>query len=294
MSVEEIKREAIHIHSALSSAYNSSQQLNSPDKIDNDIIKLFKNRSKPIKLITTDKNVLTSKIIFFDSDFLYVRVPPNFESHVGSLMIVQFPSEDGGSVLQSYIHKVNAPILCLKFLDPRKDARYIPTAKVSVNYTVLDKNINWLSDNEFYIIRLGEEVRDDKRKILVKDSIGSRGGKDQKGKLFFTIHDEFVNELTKKFKHANLFDISLGGVSINCNEGELKKHSIVYLNLLIESDGYAVKEIEFSLFGIVCSIYPLDEDRFRCGISFIKRVVIVPIEKFFVKMGTFKYKSVEK
>ncbi len=294
MSVEEIKREAIHIHSALSSAYKSSQQLNSPDKINDEIIKDFKNRSKPIKLITTEKDVWTSKVIFFDSEFLYVRVPPNFESHVGSLMIVQFPSEDGGSVIQSYIHKVNTPILCLKFLDPRKDTRYIPTANITVNYAELNKDISWLNSNEFYIIRLGEDVRDDERKIIVRDSIGSRKERDRRGKLFFTVHDEYAENLKKSFKHAKLFDISLGGLSINCSEGELEKHSIVYINTVIKNDGYIIKEIDLSLFGIVCSIYPLDEDTFRCGISFINRVVLGPIDNFFKKMKTYKYKPADR
>lgn len=291
MSVEEIKREAIHIRSALSSAYGSKQQLNSPDKIDDHILKDFKNRSKPIKLITTDKNALTSKIIFFDSEYLYVRVPPNFKPSVGSLMIIQFPSDDGGSILQSYVHKVSTPILCLKFLDPRKDTRHSPIAKNVVNYTIIDEDINWLNDKKFYIIRLGEDVKEEKRKIIVRDTIGSKKSTDKSGKPFFVTHENHVDDLKRQFKQSQLFDISLGGLSITCGEKNLEKHSLVYTNITIGSKDASVEEIELSLFGIVCNIFPVSEDSFRCGISFINRVVIDSIDDFLKEINTYNNHS---
>ncbi|MBE9504878.1 MAG: PilZ domain-containing protein [Proteobacteria bacterium] len=283
MSVIEIKKESIPIHNVLSTLPRAHQYLSSSDKLTEQIVNEFKRGSKPIKLITQQKIVWTSAVVYNDRDFLYVRLPPEFEPETGALLLVQFPTKDGNYIIQTLIHKLNQPILYLKFQEPRRDVRYQPLSRIDLEYAEVNPKASGLLDDEsIHIIRLAEESG---RKIFVSDTLGVPKTEDEDGKPIFSDHQKKFYDLQSPYKKAGLHDISPGGVSINFDNGEIHKHTFMHIHLTLENENHIIKEIELSLLGIICNIFPLDEKSLRCGISFINRITIESFRTFLQQMN---------
>lgn len=283
MSVKEIKREAININKLLSSITPTDLYNKSLGSLNEKLINDFKDRSKSINLISRGNDSWTSTVIYFDSEFLYVRVPSRFEGSVGSSLMVQFPTDDGNYVTQTYIHKVDAPILCLKLQNTRKDCRYRPLSSTSVNYVEVSNDAPWLNDDNTHIIRLAEEKKEDSI-IIVKDAIGIPKRDPKSNKPIFTIQKEYMGNLRKDFKKARLHNISPGGISVNFDNGEISRHNLILINLTLENEEYSIKRIELSMFGIVSGLFPLSESSFRCGINFINRITVDQFHEFLQQM----------
>jgi len=260
------------------------RQIDSPDRLNEDIVEEFKNRSKPINLINIERKVWTSKVIYFDKDNLYVRVPPNFECPLGGLILVEFPTKGGSYVIQSFISKIKTPILGLKFQDPRKYARFRPPSVYALAYAKVDNDLDWLNDKNGYIIRTMEEENEGRTKVSIKDTIGSLKKVSEDGSKVISLLEGKTDELQRSVKKTDLHDISLGGCAIKIKDGDINKNDMVYMNLNIPNDNFKIKEIDLLLFGIVKNVIPFDENRYRLGVSFIKQLRQEPFERFFQKM----------
>ncbi len=283
--MKEIKKEVISIKQVVSSCLQELQQINSPEKINEDIVMEFKNRSRPIKLITQERAVWMSKVIFFDNEFLYVRVPPNFESSTGAFMLVEFPTKNGSYVIQSFVKSVRDPVLCLKFQDPRRDKRIPPPPVNSIAYAQVDSNSNWFNDDKTFIVRSVMEEKDDAGKVLVVDSIGVFKKETEEGEKVVSVSEKDTAPLKSHMVKAELKDLSLGGCSMNIRGDNIPKNSMLYLNLNLVNESYRVREMELLIFGVVRNVAPLDEMMFRYGMSFIRRLVVDSIEGFLQELS---------
>ena len=284
MTVKEIKREAININKLLSTVTPSDLYNRSTGSLNSKLIDEFKSQSKPINLISLGKDSWTSTIIYYDNEFLYVRVPSRFELPVGAPLVVQFPTDGGGFVNQTFIHKIDAPILCLKLQNTRKDRRFRPLSSTSVNYAKVSNNAPWLNDKNTHIIRLVEEHKKEGPKIIVKDAIGIPKRDPASNKPIFSIQKEYLEELRKDFKKARLHNISSGGISVNIDRGGIFRHDLIHIGLSLENEKHSLKKVELSMFGIVSGIFPLSESSFRCGINFINRITVDPFYDFLQQM----------
>jgi hypothetical protein len=285
MSVKKITREAVHIRNFLSTAPHAYQQPTNSDKLNEQIVSEFRRCSKPIKLISRQKSVWSSAVVHYDSDYLYVRIPTGFELKIGAALLINFLSKEGHYVIQTLIHKITPPILCLKLQDPRRDIRYQPLSFTTLDYVEVNHQTPWLLEKDAHIIRLAEEEAQNSRTLSIKDVIGIPEADDQDGKPNFTLHQNHIDNLEGSYHQAGLHDFSLGGVSVNLENADFNKHSLLHIRLNLENENHSVTEIELSLFGIVCSLFPLNEKNFRCGINFINRIDHKSFHDFLQKMN---------
>ena len=285
MSVKKITKKAVHVKNFLSTVHQTYKQLNSSDKLNEHIFSEFKHGSKPIKLINRQKVIWISAIVYYNSDYLYVRIPQGLEPNIGSPLMVQFPSEEGNYVIESLIHKITPPILCLKLQDPRRDIRYQPLSFTNLYYLEVNPQAPWLLEKDIHIIRLAEEEERNGQKIFIKDTIGIPKDSGKDGELIFAFHQGDHDNLDGSYHKAGLHDISIGGASVNLENGNLKNHSLIHMHLTLSSESQSVKEIEISLFGIINNIFPLNETDFRCGISFINRIDVKPFHSFLQRLN---------
>ncbi len=261
-------RKAFSLRKALASSAGSIRQVNCPEKINREVLEEFKNRSRPINLITPGKAVWSSRVIYFDNEHLFVRVPAYFESEIGSLLLVEFPTDDEAYVIQTFINKIKSPILCLKFQDPRKDPRHVPAGRTPVRYAPVDDDEEWLTEESTFVLRT---TGGSGGGFSVREKVGRYRGEDGDGNKLFTVMEQHTRRLTSAMREVELGDLSLGGCSI-VEVSEMERGSILYLSIRIDNVDYRFQALELDLFGIVRNVIPVDEVRFRYGVSFLKRL----------------------
>ncbi|HHN64033.1 MAG TPA: hypothetical protein ENK09_01560 [Nitrospirae bacterium] len=246
-----------------------NRQIDSPFRIKTDILNEFRNRSRSIRLMTTDRRSLNSRIIHFDDRYLYIRIPAGFRIEPGAKMIVSFPTELGNYILQTVVHQLKTPVLCLRFLDPRKDKRYIAGESHGIVYSLLPEDSPLLNDKRLYIIRKTTVEAD--HSITVEELTGRFDSFNEEGEMVFKALNRYRSD--KELK-GFLINISRGGAMINIRDDRVKRHSMLFLETLMEiPQGYCC----LRLFGYVCNVNPDD----RVCIRFLKRIESDPVEYIF-------------
>lgn len=263
-------------------------QIASPDKIDEELLKEFRNRQKTIKLVTLDKKDWNTKVIHFDKEFLYVRVPSEFRAPIGELMLASFPTEKGNYVVQTFVHQIKDPVLVLKFQDPRKDKRYYPPSKTFASYSNIDEGTPWLQDKRAFVIRTtGKELSGQNNSIYIKETVGLYEEEGIDKKEVFTYLDDDINRLKAISSRSELDNISIGGCAFVAENKLFSLKSLLYVTMSLDLN----KEVKcdfigmnISMFGIVKNIAPCGgENMSKYGVSFLKRFSQETINNFLIK-----------
>ncbi|MBI5193969.1 MAG: hypothetical protein HZA08_11080 [Nitrospirae bacterium] len=259
-------------------------QIASPDKIDEELLKEFRNRQKTIKLVTIDKKEWNTKVIGFDKEFLYVRVPSEFRAPVGELMLASFPTEKGNYVVQTFVHQIKDPVLVLKFQDPRKDRRFYPPSRTFINYAKVNEDTLWLLDKRTFVIRTtGKGSAEHNDKVLINETIGlyEEEGKDKKE--VFTYLDDDINRLKIISSRTELDNISIGGCAFAAENDLFPLRGVLYVSMSLDLNNDVkcdFKGMNISMFGVVKNILSCGENRSKYGVSFLKRFSQETINNF--------------
>lgn len=287
--IGDAKKEKFNLQRILTFSMSSEKdvvQIASPDKIDEELLKDFRNRQKTIKLVTTYKKEWNTKVIHFDKEFLYVRVPSEFRAPLGELMLVSFLTEKDNYIIQTFVHQLKDPVLVLKFQDPRKDKRHYPPSKTFLYNTSIAEDTPWLQDKRAFVIRTTEKAPSGQSDTIeIKETIGlyEEEGKDKKE--VFTYLDNDINLLKRTSTRSELENISIGGCAFAAENNLFPLKSILYvcmsldLNKDVKCD---FKGMNISMFGIVKNIAPWNENMSKYGVSFLKRFSQETINNFFM------------
>lgn len=255
--------EVINLREKLRLFSIENRQIDSPYRIKTEVLNEFRNRSRAINLMTTDKRLLISKVIHFDDRFLYVRIPTGFRIEPGERVIVRFPTSDNNYILQTRVHQLKTPILCLRFLDPRKDRRYQAPDNHSVIYSIMGNDEPIFFDKRLYVIR--KTNIEDCSNISVEELIGRFDGFNEKGEMVFR---DLKRYTPVESMEGELINISRGGAMIAVHDEGIKKQSLIFIESVIEIADNKNILCTLRLFGYVCNENP---DSTIC-VRFLKRV----------------------
>jgi len=255
--------EVINLREKLRLFSVENRQIDSPYRIKTEVLNEFRNRSRAINLMTTDKQMLVSKVIHFDEKFLYVRIPMGFRIEPGERVIVRFPADDNNYILQTRVHQLKTPILCLRFLDPRKDRRYQAPENHQIIYSIVGDDEPILFDKRLYVLR--KTIIEDDYSISLEELIGRFDGFNEKGEMVFR---DLKRYISTESMEGELINISRGGAMIAVYEEGVKKQSLIFMESTIEVPDNKDMLCRWRLFGYVCNENP---DSTIC-IRFLKRI----------------------
>ncbi len=262
-TINESSLEVINLREKLRLFSVENRQIDSPYRIKTEVLNEFRNRSRAINLMTTDKRLLVSKVIHFDDKFLYVRIPMGFRIEPGESVIVRFPADENNYILQTLVHQIKTPVLCLRFLDPRKDRRYQAPENHQIIYSIMGNDEPILFDKRLYVLR--KTIVEDDYSISLEELIGRFDGFNEKGEMIFRDIKRYTPVETME---GELINISRGGAMIAVHDEKIRKQSLIFTESTIELPDNKDMFCRLRLFGYVCNNNP---DNTIC-IRFLKRI----------------------
>lgn len=270
--------------------------INSPDKMMKDVLNEFSSNSKPINLITLDKNKWVTTVINFDIGFLYVNAPSGFKIYIGELVIVQFSSENNDYIIQTVLHKYTVqkiyggsvvPVLSLRFLDPRIDKRYQLSANTVLNYKKIDSDVCWLTESNYFLVRNTSYRNGENEDLIINETIGKGCGLNSEGIEDISYLDKEMGELRGNMQQAEVADISIGGCAIIIDDEDIKPGSLLLMSIIIDKKDtkHILNKLELQLFGVVRNARPAEGSKQRFGVKFANKINNDSVKKLLEEIG---------
>lgn len=278
-----IKTEKHHFDIFTDDSFRNTTLINSPAKINKDILSEFSSKSRPVNLITLNRRKWTTTISNFDNEFIHVLAPKGFEIFIGELVIVEFQTDTNDFIIQTVQHKyvilksaknTMEPVLSLKFLDPRMDKRYTVPANTEIYYRKIDPDVCWLTDSKYFMVRKTGYKNGDHRTMIVTDTIGLSNGFNAEGVEDVSYPDKEITELKSNLLKADMENISAGGCSIVAEHKDMKSGSLLFMSIMIDMKGinYKFNTLELLLFAVVRNVKPAEGGICQYGVKFAKRL----------------------
>lgn len=270
--------------------------INSPDKMMKDVLNEFSSNSKPINLITLDKNKWVTTVINFDIGFLYVNAPSGFKIYIGELVIVQFSSENNDYIIQTVLHKYTVqkiyggsvvPVLSLRFLDPRIDKRYQLSANTVLNYKKIDSAVGWFTESNYFLVRNTSYRNGENEDLIINETIGKGCGLNSEGIEDISYLDKEMGELRGNMQQAEVADISIGGCAIIIDDEDIKPGSLLLMSIIIDKKDtkHILNKLELQLFGVVRNARPAEGSKQRFGVKFANKINNDSVKKLLEEIG---------
>ncbi len=275
MEIKELDKESFNLHLVIAHPARDIIQINSPEKIDKEILIDFRNRSKPVKLITLDKKEWVTRVIHFDKEFLFVRIPSSeLKSQTGTLILVEFPTVKGNYIIQTFVHQVKSPMLCLQFQNPRIDTRYLIPSTTPLCYVKVNQDFPWVRDINALVVRTTGHGPGKGKNIIIKETIkiSQRDNEGADGDIDISSVDMLNGELE---------NISLGGCAFIAHGEEITPDSLMYLTIELRDIKDGSECLQLSLFAIICYTVSRKENQHTYGVRFLRRLIHEPLNEFF-------------
>ncbi len=282
-----VKTERIYFDIFTDNSFRNTTLIDSPAKINKDILSEFSSKSRPVNLITLNKRKWTTTISNFDNEFIHVIAPAGFEIFTGELVIVEFRTDTDDFIIQTIQHKYGlhksmkntmSRVLSLKFLDPRMDKRYTAPANSNIYYRKIDHDVCWLTDSKYFIVRKTGYKNENNRSMIVKETIGLNHGLNHglnaEGVEDVSYLDKEIKELESSMLKTDMENISAGGCAIMVDNKDMKPGSLLFMSIIIDIKGikYKFNTLELLLFAIVRNVRPAEGGICKYGIKFVKRL----------------------
>ncbi|HZX49025.1 MAG TPA: PilZ domain-containing protein [Nitrospirota bacterium] len=278
----DINKEKFNLQNVIATPVRDVIQIDSPDKIDNEILIDFKNHSKPVKLITMDKKQWVTKVIHFDNEFLFVRVPSELKSNLGSLILVEFPTIEGDYIIQTIVSQFKYPVLCLQFQHPRKDTRYLLPSGTPLCYAKVNPSFPWLKEHNTVVVRKADSAQGRGKNIVIKETIAVSHGVNKDADADADA-DGDIDISTIDMRKGQLDNISIGGCAFTADGEEITSGSLIYLTIEIRDNKDGVESTQLSLFAVICHSASGSENHHKYGTRFLRRIIHEPLNSFFKK-----------
>ena len=275
MEIMELNKDRFNLQLVLATPSRDVIQIESPEKINKEILIDFKNHSRPVKLITMDKKQWVTKVIHFDNEFLFVRVPSELKSNIGTLILVEFQTVEGDYIIQTLVSQVKSPILCLQFQHPRKDTRYLLPSGTPLCYAKVNQDFPWLRDGNTFVVRTAGDGHVRGKNINIKETIAISLNDN-------TDSDGDIDISTIDMRKGKLDNISIGGCAFNADGEEITSGSLIYLTIELSDITDGSECAQLSLFAIICHSSGT-ENQHIYGARFLRRIMHEPLDRFFKK-----------
>ena len=276
MEIMEINKDRFNLQLVIATPARDVIQIESPEKIDKEILIDFKNHSRPVKLITMDKKQWVTRVIHFDNEFLFVRVPSELKSNIGTLILVEFPTVEGDYIIQTLVSQVKSPILCLQFQHPRKDTRYLLPSGTPLCYAKVNQGFPWLRDSNTFVVRTTGNGHGRGKIINIKETIAISQNDNEDS-------DGDIDISTIDMRKGKLDNISIGGCAFTADGEEITSGSLIYLTIELRDIKDGSECTQLSLFAIICHSVSGPENQHKYGTRFLRRLIHVPLDGFFKK-----------
>lgn len=272
----EMNKEKFNLQDVMATPDRDVIQIESPDQINKEILIDFKNHSKPVKLITMDMKQWVTKVVHFDNEFLYVRVPSELKSSIGTLILVEFSTVEGDYIIQTLVYQVRSPIICLQFQHPRKDTRYLLPSGTPLSYASVRQDFPWVKDNSALVVRNKGSGKGRGENIVVKETIAIPHDDNEDA-------DGYIDISGIDMKTGKLDNISIGGCSFISDGETVSSGSLIYLTIDIKDISEGAESVQLSLFAIICHISSCSDNKLKYGARFLRRIIHEPLNLFFDK-----------
>lgn len=278
-----VKTERLHFDIFTDNSLRHAILIDSPEKINKDILSEFSSKSRPVNLFTLNKRKWATTISTFDSEFIHVMAPEGFKIFIGELVIVEFPTDKDNFIIQTIQHKYGlhksmkntlSRVLSLKFLDPRMDKRYTAPANSNIYYRKIDHDVCWITDNKYFIVRKTGYKNENNRSMIVKETIGLNHGLNAGGVENVSYLGKEIKELESSMLKTDMENISAGGCAIMVDDKDMKPGSLLFMSIIIDIKGikYKFNTLELLLFAVVRNVRPAEGGICKYGIKFVKRL----------------------
>lgn len=274
----EISKEKFNLQLIMATPVRDVIQIESPEKINKEILIDFKNHSRPVKLITMDKKQWVTKVVHFDNEFLFVRVPSELKSNIGTLILVEFQTVEGDYIIQTLVSQVKSPILCLQFQHPRKDARYLLPSGTPLSYASVNQDFPWVTDSNAFVVRNSGIGQGREKNIVVKETISIVTSHNDNDDADGNIDISGINMRT-----GNLDNLSIGGCSFIADSEDVSSGSLIYLTIELKDINDGSESVQLSLFAIICHSISGTGIKHKYGVRFLRRIIHEPLNRYFKK-----------
>lgn len=278
-----VKTERYNIDIFTDTSFRNTTLIDSPAKINKEVLSEFSSKSRPINLFTLNRRKWTTTICNFDHEFIHVMSPDGFKIFIGELVIVEFPTGEDKFIIQTVQHKyaiqksekkTTSTVLSLKFLDPRMDKRYTVPPNTTIHYQKIDHDAFWITDSKYLVVRNTGYRIGDKPDMIVQESIGLSSGSNADGVENISYLAKEINELKSNMTEAVIKNISAGGCAIMVNDNDMKPGALLLLSIMMDISDIMHKysKLELLLFAVVRNTMPAEGGNCKYGIKFVKRL----------------------